>query len=54
LLHDGDPYSDDAIYACWLIFHLGMLPLFDYRTQLILPFDDTTQDQASGDNAVPA
>jgi hypothetical protein len=39
LLRDGDPYSEDAIYACWLIFRLCMLPLFPYRTQLTLPFD---------------
>jgi len=45
LLHDGDPYSDDAIYACWLIFRLCMLPLFPYRTQLALPFDDAAEDQ---------
>jgi len=31
LLHDGDPYSADAIYACWLIFRLCMLPLFRCR-----------------------
>jgi hypothetical protein len=46
LLHDGDPYSDDAIYGCWLIFHLCMLPLLPYRTQLTLPFD-VTEDQAA-------
>ena len=45
LLHDGDPYGNDAIYACWLIFHLCMLPLFPCRTQLTLPFDDVTEDQ---------
>lgn len=44
LLQDGAPYSDDAIYACWLIFHLCMLPLFHYRVQLSLPFDDATED----------
>jgi hypothetical protein len=47
LLHDGDPYGNDAIYACWLIFHLSMLPLFPYRTQLTLLFDDATEDQAA-------
>jgi hypothetical protein len=41
LLHDGDPYSDDAIYACWLIFSLCMIPLFPMRTRLTLPFDVT-------------
>jgi hypothetical protein len=38
LLHDGTPHGDDAIYACWLIFHLCLLPLFEYRTQLELPY----------------
>jgi hypothetical protein len=52
LLHDGDPYSDDAIYGCWLIFHLCMLPLFPYRTQLTLPFDVT--DHATVPSAAPA
>lgn len=46
LLPDGAPYGADAIYACWLLFHLCMLPLFPIRTQLMLPFDDVTQDQA--------
>ena len=27
LLHDGAPYSPDAVYACWLIFQLCLLPL---------------------------
>jgi hypothetical protein len=44
LLHDGDPYSDNSMYACWLIFHLCMLPLFRYRTQLTLPYDDIVED----------
>jgi hypothetical protein len=34
LLHDGDPYGADAIYGCWLIFHLCMVPLFRIREQL--------------------
>jgi hypothetical protein len=54
LLHDGAHYGDDAIYGCWLIFHLCMLPLFDYRTQLTLPFDEGTQDKEAVDSAVPA
>lgn len=54
LLHDGDPYRNDAIYGCWLIFHLCMLPLFPYRTQLTLPFDDATEDQADGANVETA
>ncbi|MCP3477627.1 DUF4209 domain-containing protein [Bradyrhizobium sp. CCGUVB1N3] len=47
LLSDGDPYGDDAIYGCWLIFHLCMLPLFEFRSQLTLPFDRATEDQSS-------
>jgi hypothetical protein len=50
LLHDGDPYSNDALYGCWLIFHLCMLPLFPYRTHLTLPFDEATSDQATATN----
>lgn len=34
LLHDGTPYGPDAIYACWLIFRLCVLPLFPYREEL--------------------
>ena len=34
LLHDGAPYSPDAVYACWLIFRLCLLPLFPYLEQL--------------------
>ena len=30
LLHDGDPYGADAIYACWLIFRLCLLPLYPH------------------------
>ena len=30
LLHDGAPYSPDALYACWLIFRLCLLPLFPH------------------------
>jgi hypothetical protein len=41
LLHDGTPYGADAIYGCWLLFHLCVVPLFQIRTQLmLLPFDD--------------
>ena len=54
LLHDGSPYGDDAIYGCWLIFHLCMLPLFDYREQLTLPFDDASEDKEVAGNAVAA
>jgi hypothetical protein len=34
LLHDEAPYSPDAVYACWLIFRLCLLPLLPYRDQL--------------------
>jgi hypothetical protein len=34
LLHDGDPYGADAIYACWLIFRLCLLPLYQDREWL--------------------
>jgi len=34
LLHDGAPYSPDAVYACWLIFRLCLLPLFPHLEQL--------------------
>ncbi|OYU92339.1 MAG: hypothetical protein CFE29_03710 [Bradyrhizobiaceae bacterium PARB1] len=40
LLHDGDPYGHDAIYGCWLIFRLCMIPLFPYRDELHLPFEE--------------
>jgi hypothetical protein len=54
LLHDGTPYGTDAIYGCWLLFHLCMLPLFQIRTQLmLLPFDDVTQDQAASPQTDP-
>jgi hypothetical protein len=32
--HDGTPYGPDAVYGCWLIFRLCLLPLFPYRDQL--------------------
>jgi hypothetical protein len=34
LLHDGDPYGADAIYGCWLIFRLCLIPLFRHRNEL--------------------
>jgi hypothetical protein len=40
LLRDGDPYGHDAIYGCWLIFRLCLIPLFPFREQLHLPFDE--------------
>jgi hypothetical protein len=39
LLHDGTPYGADAIYGCWLIFQLCLLPLFPYKRQLQFPFE---------------
>ncbi|TPI45484.1 hypothetical protein FJW05_18210 [Mesorhizobium sp. B2-9-1] len=34
LLRDGDPYGTDAIYGCWLIFRLCLLPLFRHQDEL--------------------
>jgi Domain of unknown function (DUF4209) len=51
LLGDGAPYGDDAIYACWLIFHLCMLPLFEFRSQLTLPFDEARADEVRADES---
>jgi hypothetical protein len=34
LHHDGSPYGADAIYACWLIFRLCVLPLYLHRQEL--------------------
>lgn len=31
LLHDGGPYGADAIYGCWLIYRLCLLPLFEHQ-----------------------
>jgi hypothetical protein len=40
LFTDGDPYGADAIYACWLIYRLCVLPLFPYQREIreMLPF----------------
>ncbi|WP_354082567.1 hypothetical protein [Bradyrhizobium sp. S3.3.6] len=46
LLPDGAAYGADAIYGCWLAFHLCMLPLFPVRTQLTIPYD-LPQDDAN-------
>ena len=40
LLSDGSPHSHDAVYGCWLLFHLSLLPLFEGRSQISLPFDE--------------
>jgi hypothetical protein len=50
LLSDGAPFGADAIYGCWLIFHLCMVPLFSIRTRLVLLFDDVQEEQASVPN----
>jgi len=34
LAHDGTPYGADAVYGCWLIFRLCLLPLVPHRDQL--------------------
>lgn len=34
LLHDGDPYGADAIYGCWLIFRLCLIPLFAHHKKI--------------------
>lgn len=39
LLNDATPYGADAIYGCWLIFRLCLIPLYPYREELQLPFD---------------
>jgi hypothetical protein len=46
LLHDGDPYGHNAIYACWFIFHLCLIPLVNRRDQLQFPFDEPTTEMA--------
>lgn len=33
LMSDGDPYCADAIYGCWLIFRLCMLPLYKHKDE---------------------
>jgi hypothetical protein len=37
LLRDGDPFGPDAIYACWIIFRLCLIPLYPYRASIKLP-----------------
>jgi hypothetical protein len=34
---DGQSYSSDAIYACWLIYHMTCLPLIEHWKDLIGP-----------------
>ncbi len=45
LLHDGDPYGADAIYGCWLIFHLCLVPLFPHRERLLSMMQGTELSQ---------
>jgi hypothetical protein len=47
LLRDGDPYGHDAIYGCWLIFRLCLIPLFRYRELLHLPFDESATEAST-------
>lgn len=37
LLHDGDPFSPDGFYACWLVLHICLAPLYRHRGALGLP-----------------
>lgn len=39
LLHDGSPFATDAIYGCWLILRLCLLPLVPHRHDLEAPAD---------------
>jgi hypothetical protein len=39
LLHDASPAGSDAIYGCWLIFRLCLLPLVRHRHDLGVPAD---------------
>ncbi|MFG1364054.1 DUF4209 domain-containing protein [Xanthobacter versatilis] len=34
LLHDGDPFGPDGFYACWLVLHLCLMPLYEHRASL--------------------
>jgi hypothetical protein len=37
LLNDNGPFGADAVYACWLMFRLCCIPLFNARDDLHLP-----------------
>ena len=37
LLSDGEPYGADAIYGCWLIYRICVLPLIQHRDKIALP-----------------
>lgn len=47
LLTDGDPFAPDAIYACWLIYHLCIIPLASVREQLRAQLGDNLERTAS-------
>ena len=47
LLTDGDPFAPDAIYACWLIYHLCIIPLASVRDQLREQLGDNLERTAS-------
>jgi hypothetical protein len=36
LLQDGDAYSENAVYACWLIYRLCILPIVPQRNEVEL------------------
>lgn len=38
LLDDAGPFRADAIYGCWLIFRLCMIPLFPHKKSIYFPF----------------
>lgn len=37
LLHDGDAFAPDGFYACWLVLHLCLMPLYEHKAALGLP-----------------
>ena len=48
LLHDGDAFGPDGFYACWLVLHLCLMPLYDHRTDLGLPDLGIAEPEPSG------
>ena len=34
LLGDGDPFGSDGIYACYLLIHLSLMPLYRHKNEL--------------------
>ena len=47
LLHDGDAFGPDGFYACWLVLHLCLMPLYDHRADLGLPDLGTAEPEPS-------